>query len=332
MFGLTPDETSAYRELIAVPSASAAELAGRLRLAVAETRALLTTLERRGLASHDSQDLARFVAAPPAAALGALLAEQRIEIKRAELQIDALQEVYQAASARRGISGLLDVVQGQRQVAERFRLLQMGAEREVLAFVKAPATAVSARENTAAEQAALARGVRYRVVAERAALEEQGGIQAALATIPEGERMRLVGEVPLKLIIVDRRAAFLPIVATPGPDGAGAVVVHESALLDALLALFEAEWMRATPIRTPGHGQDDPAAARNGTPLDETDARLLELLLAGYTDDAVAKQLGISLRTVQRRISGLMGLAGVQTRMQLGWHAATQGWLGLASG
>lgn len=325
VFGLTPDETFAYRELIAVPSASAAEMAVRLRLPVAETRALLTTLERRGLASHDSQDLARFVAAPPAAALGALLVEQQNEIKRAELQVDALQEVYQAASARRGISGLLDVVQGQRQVAERFRLLQMGAESEVLAFVKAPATAVSAAENTAAEQAALARGVRYRVVAERAALEEQGGIQAALATVPEGERMRLVTEVPLKLIIVDRRAGFLPIVATPGPDGAGAVVVHRSALLDALLALFESEWMRATPIRTEG----DPDA-RAGTPLDETDAKLLELLLAGYTDDAVAKQLGISLRTVQRRISGLMGLARVQTRMQLGWHAATQGWLDLA--
>ncbi|MFC4906709.1 hypothetical protein [Actinomadura gamaensis] len=321
MFGLTPDETFAYRELIAVPAASAGELAARLRLPVAETRALLTTLERRGLASHDSQDLTRFVAAPPAAALGALLAEQRNEIKRAELQIDALQEVYQAASARRGISGLIDVVQGQRQVAERFRLLQMGAESEVLAFVKAPATAVSAAENTA-EQQALARGVRYRVVAERAALEEQGGLQAALATIPDGERVRLVGEVPLKLIIVDRRSAFLPILATPGPDGAGAVVVHRSALLDALLALFEAEWMRATPVRTEG----DPETAADG-PLDETDARLLELLLAGYTDDAVAKQLGISLRTVQRRVAALMGLARVQTRMQLGWHAATQGWL-----
>ncbi|MEV4256528.1 helix-turn-helix domain-containing protein, partial [Spirillospora sp. NPDC049652] len=295
---------------------------------------------RRGLASHDSRDLARFVAAPPAAALGALLVEQQNEIRRAELQIDALQEVYQAASARRGLSGLIDVVQGQRQVAERFRLLQMGAEREVLALVKAPATAVSAAENTAAEQAALARGVRYRVVAERAALEEQGGIQAALATIPEGERVRLAGEVPLKLIIVDRRAGFLPIVATPGPDGAGAVVVHQSALLDALLALFEAEWMRATPIRTsadsaaaPPHAGSAPAgasagAAPGGTPLDGTDARLVELLLAGYTDDAVAKQLGISLRTVQRRISALMSLAGVQTRMQLGWHAATQGWLG----
>ncbi|MEV5571320.1 helix-turn-helix domain-containing protein [Spirillospora sp. NPDC052269] len=330
MFGLTPDETHAYRELIAVPSASTAELAVRLRVSVGETRALLATLERRGLASHDSQDLARFVAAPPAAALGALLVEQQNEIKRAELQIDALQEVYQAASARRGISGLIDVVQGQRQVAERFRLLQMGAESEVLAFVKAPATAVSAAENTAAEQAALARGVRYRVVAERAALEEQGGIQAALATIPEGERVRLVGAVPLKLIIVDRRVAFLPILATPGPDGAGAVVVHESALLDALLALFETEWMRATPIRTPTHDQDD-LAARTPSPLDETDAELVELLLAGYTDDAVAKQLGISLRTVQRRISGLMGLAGVQTRIQLGWHAATQGWLDLAS-
>ena len=33
-----------------------------------------------------------------------------------------------------------------------------------------------------------------------------------------------------------------------------------------------------------------------------------------------------SLRTVQRRIRGLMDTAGVDTRIQLGWYAARAGW------
>jgi DNA-binding NarL/FixJ family response regulator len=64
-------------------------------------------------------------------------------------------------------------------------------------------------------------------------------------------------------------------------------------------------------------------------PSDE-DRILLSLFLAGLTDLAIADQLGLSVRTVQRRLRRLMDLAGVSTRMQLGWHASRSGWLGWA--
>jgi DNA-binding NarL/FixJ family response regulator len=54
---------------------------------------------------------------------------------------------------------------------------------------------------------------------------------------------------------------------------------------------------------------------------------LLSLLIAGLTDHAIAAQLGLSTRTVQRRIRVLLEMAGVQTRLQLVWHAAQRGWL-----
>ncbi len=63
-----------------------------------------------------------------------------------------------------------------------------------------------------------------------------------------------------------------------------------------------------------------------GSPTD-LDRRVLGLLLAGLTDQVVAAQLGLSLRTLQRRLRYLMDPVGVQTRMQLGWHAARHGWL-----
>lgn len=50
--------------------------------------------------------------------------------------------------------------------------------------------------------------------------------------------------------------------------------------------------------------------------------------MAGLTDQAVGGQLGMSLRTVQRRVSHLMELAGVATRFQLGHEAGRRGWLG----
>jgi DNA-binding NarL/FixJ family response regulator len=50
-------------------------------------------------------------------------------------------------------------------------------------------------------------------------------------------------------------------------------------------------------------------------------------LLAGLTDHAVANQLGLSMRSVQRRIRVLMDLVTAETRLQLGFHAARRGWL-----
>ena len=50
-------------------------------------------------------------------------------------------------------------------------------------------------------------------------------------------------------------------------------------------------------------------------------------MLVGSTDAAVANQLGLGLRTVERRIRSLMQRAGVDTRIQLGWQARDRGWL-----
>jgi DNA-binding NarL/FixJ family response regulator len=47
--------------------------------------------------------------------------------------------------------------------------------------------------------------------------------------------------------------------------------------------------------------------------FDDVDVQLLSLLLAGFTDQAVAKHLETSLRTVQRRVRHLMNVAGGET-------------------
>lgn len=52
------------------------------------------------------------------------------------------------------------------------------------------------------------------------------------------------------------------------------------------------------------------------------------MLRADLTDTAMARQLGTSTRTLQRRISKLMDAAGVEIRFQLGWRATELGWLG----
>ena len=51
------------------------------------------------------------------------------------------------------------------------------------------------------------------------------------------------------------------------------------------------------------------------------DPKLVELLELGLKDEAIARYLGVSLRTVRRRVAHLMAVNGVDTRFQLGWRS-----------
>jgi len=59
--------------------------------------------------------------------------------------------------------------------------------------------------------------------------------------------------------------------------------------------------------------------------LGELEVRTLRLVVAGVPDKAVANCLGVSHRTVQRRIRDLMERTDARNRMQLGRRAAQAG-------
>jgi DNA-binding NarL/FixJ family response regulator len=133
----------------------------------------------------------------------------------------------------------------------------------------------------------------------------------------------VVDAVPVKMMIVDGQTAFLPL-HSDRPGSPASVLVHRSGLLAVLIAFFEAEWDRGFPLR-PGPGADELAESHPGD-IDELDRQVLLLLLSGLTDQAIASQLALSVRTVHRRIRQLMHKARVDSRVQLGWVAARKRW------
>ena len=94
-------------------------------------------------------------------------------------------------------------------------------------------------------------------------------------------------------------------------------------MLDALLALFDRVWRDGLPLVLGTSG----LVEGTSDALPELDSRILGLLLAGLTDHAVANQLNLSMRTVQRRVRALMDMVAADTRLQLGYHAARRGWI-----
>ncbi|MEV6838272.1 helix-turn-helix domain-containing protein [Streptomyces sp. NPDC051133] len=318
--GLDETHEAAYRALVSAGAADVSDLARHLTLAEQDTERALRGLERQGLAARSSARPGRWVAAPPGVALGALLTRQRHELEQAELAAAVLAEEYRAAAAEPAVHDLVEVVTGAPAVAQRFLQLQLGAADEVCALVTGNPVVVSGMENEAEEQAA-GRGVRYRVVVERAVLELPHGLTELTAALGRDERVRVVERVPTKLVVADRSLAMVPLTSRTAEPAA--LVVHASGLLELLSGLFESVWREALPLRL---GADGVSEERPDGP-DGTDLEVLSLLLAGLTDASVAKQLDLGLRTVQRRVKRLMELAGVSTRLQLGWHARERGWV-----
>ena len=143
-------------------------------------------------------------------------------------------------------------------------------------------------------------------------LEDPSWRVLAEARAAAGERQRFLEDVPLDFIIFGDRGVLL----SEDDETGGAsdmLLVHSQNVRATFVALFAELWRRADPFH------DGAAAA--------ADVRVLELLGLGFKDEAIARHVGLSLRTVRRRIATLMDEHGVDTRFQLGVAACRRGLL-----
>ncbi|WP_432824782.1 helix-turn-helix domain-containing protein [Dactylosporangium sp. CA-092794] len=317
---LAPAEQRAYRLLVRLSAAQADDLAGVAAIPPDDARALLESLRAKGLVKGGPV----FEPLPPDVALGDALLQQQRSLETARQVVAGLSEEYRAAARRRRADHLVEIVVGAAALRGRLRDMQNTAQQEILWFCRANPIAMSGPDN-AEESPALDRGVRYRAVYERALLEMPGELDSVTDGVSRGEEARVTETLPVRLAIADRSIAICPLV----PDvelGVGeptAALVRRSELLDALVALFEWQWDHASPLLA-GRDRDDGAAGRGPAAAERL---LLSLFVAGFPDKSIASQLGVSKRTVQRRLERLMAVAGVDTRTALAFEAGRRGWL-----
>ncbi|MFI8178902.1 helix-turn-helix domain-containing protein [Actinacidiphila glaucinigra] len=327
--GLTAAEAEVYRLLLDAESASAEEVSGRTGLGPPAVGALLSALEAKGLAYAVEESPGAYAVIPPEVALVPRLQRHAEALEQDRAVVLGLVEAYRRSARSWGAGEAIEVISGAAALRQRLRQLQDGVRHEMLWFCKARHVAMPAGSNRE-EYDALGRGVLYRVLYEQAYFDDPGAVDNVVRGVRAGEVARAVPRLPLRMAVADRSLALLPLssAGTPaGPRQLKTALVRESSLLEALIDLFQHYWEVAAPLRVTEEGQiggagpEDPAA-----PVAE-DRHLLSLMVAGMTDEAIAGQLRVSKRTVQRRVQGLMNLAGVATRMQLGWHAARRNWL-----
>ena len=165
------------------------------------------------------------------------------------------------------------------------------------------------------------RGIRIQTIGPRNGLlgPEAVALRGYLsAVVGLGEEIRAAERLPItQLILADRSTAMIPALATP--PGQAALLVESEELVRPLEAAFQATWEASETVEFADHDPVDRLGKRS--------REVLVLLAAGLTDEAIARELGVTDRTVRRQISRLCRKLRVDCRFQLGLEVARRGWL-----
>ena len=161
--------------------------------------------------------------------------------------------------------------------------------------------------------AAIATGRRSRAIYPVRALHEARDV--LLARARAGEKVRVISDLPTRMFVLGSTHAVVP--EPLGMADEPRILVRQRALVEALTMLFELMWERAAPVPDMDFGDARPDLRRF----------LLQQLAAGAKDEQIARTLGLSLRTVRRRVADLLIELGVDNRFQAGVEAVRRGWL-----
>ena len=129
-----------------------------------------------------------------------------------------------------------------------------------------------------------------------------------------GAQVRLMGSVPLRIIVSDSLAMFSV------PEDDGLVVLRPAVITGAARRVLEHWWVTATPL-------DDLVNRRLPDAPTPQERAILRLMAAGVRDEVIAREIGVSIRTLRRTLTALLDKLGAENRFQAGIEAVTRGWL-----
>lgn len=311
--GLTPVEEAVYLALLRRPQSSVPEIAEQVRESLRAVRTASERLEDLGFVSRLVGSHTRLVATRPDVAVNALVVRRTEEFTAVRRAAERMAEDFPQEGTRP--DHLLEIVTGRAAVEAQFVQLTHGVTKEMLVLDRPPYAQEVASANVS-ENDLLGRGAAVRGIYAPEAFEAAGAFEQAMASVAAGEQARVHTEVPLKLAIGDRSVALLPLASERAVDAA--LVVRAPMVVSALVKLFELLWVQATPL--PAWDPEQPAP--DG---DDVDLQLLGLLATGLKDEAIARELGVSVRTLGRRSSALLAALGARTRFQAGLQAGRRG-------
>lgn len=126
---------------------------------------------------------------------------------------------------------------------------------------------------------------------------------------------RTIDELVERLIVLDETVAFIP----TRDDRQVALELRHPGLVRYLSKVFEFMWSRAVPMSTGAPYETAPDG------ITDIQHSIAKLLVEGHVDEAIARRLGMNVRTCRAHIAKLATALGSGSRAQLGYLIAQSG-------
>ncbi len=318
VLGISEAEEQVYRQLLAHSAATRTDIARAAQIPASTAQRLLDSIQLKGLATYSPSHPRRYLAAVPDMAIEALIRRRQECLQRARLAAQEMQEQIARTRDRRAPEQVVELIESDAAESLVYEQFQRGAQEEIITLMRPPVSSLEPPYECTAQAEARARGVVLRSIVDADFLALPGAVERLRSDTEAGTQVRSVAHLPFKMVLVDRRAAIIPLDLH---QASGKVMLlRSSALLDALRALFEMLWAKSSPMAFAPGGELAVRAHEMVVPAALQD--LIALMCAGMNDKAIAVELKMSARTFERRVVSLMKALGARTRFQAGWAAA----------
>ncbi|MCS5734328.1 helix-turn-helix domain-containing protein [Herbiconiux daphne] len=317
-----------YRAVVADSTTSVPATARTFGISEEQAMAELEALRSLGLVNRLAVD-DEYSAVDPRFAIRVLADRTADHLNRIRDAVPLLAATFDDAQRAQADPSLSRIVSGADEVGGWYNRLEHQAGFEFLAFDRPPY--VLATTNPL-EEVVLGRGVSWRAVYAAASLTDESAFDDLRRLVAIGEEARVTTDLPVKMAIADRRIALVSLVLSGSAPVA--LVTEAEPLVRALIELFDSHWRRAVPIPVQRADLETVTQHRMPRPGEQTfrpatdgELALLALFSAGLKDEMIARQLGVSARTVRRRSQDLLRELGSANRFQAGAEAARRGWI-----
>ena len=317
--GIDEDSRLIYRYVLSQGTVRVEDVARDVPLISTDAAGMLARLRSAGLINRTSGGDGEYTAVDPRVALRALTDRAAAQLDRVRAAIPDLAELFEHPGSTTDPGTGVHVIDDPALIGAWYTRLEHEVIGEFMAFDRPPY--VLAGENPV-EPLVLQRGVVWRAVYAAEVLDRPGAWAELRHAASAGERARIARTLPTKLAIADRRTALVS--STLDAHRPTAVVVEGGPLVDLLCAAFEAVWADSVEVPT-ADSLEGTAPPERGP--DKDDRALLALLGSGAKDEVIARELGLSERTLRRRSADLLRRLGAANRFQAGAQAVRRGWL-----
>lgn len=173
---------------------------------------------------------------------------------------------------------------------------------------------------------ALARGVRIRTLYRADVRETAVTAEYARTMTVKGVEYRTLVAPYERAIIVDRRVAFVSNHLIEGAPAHAAWQITHPGMVAYVVAEFEAKWRMADPwhgeLRPRGQEKVDTVSGVDGVRTTRRQREIMRDQCAGIPQQATARRLGISTRTLSNELSELKARFDAETAAQLAYNWA----------